>query len=438
MTATIRSSPQDEHLNNFRHHCRLFYQRSLSIHDSTPQPFPLQHQQPHSKKDSIANNNDDPAAVTKDTQEKSKIVLDALEHHIVNAHSEYVTEEFLEFLTSESVQPHLELLKACGLLPPVSVLHSSSFQPLLSSSPSSSSSSLGVLSSVSKDKDSFCKEKPVESDDSKKYSNHTIHDIPISHEILMKYVQIRNEERRYAHDQQMDQRRTYLNQLIKDLFVTNHPDHVCSEKFVKEKETDQNNNIVTTQLFLKNTKQQIQQFVSNYKQNIGTHSFLAGMRALMELQLKHDESIILWTFHGSTLSEVNISFDATQQDSTTTSRNKTNGGNYIKDAIDVLKSFMIFHENDIDASENGSGQTHETMVSFSIHYSISNSFLGHLLSGLPKTRDLHTKPAGKLVVLDRNMFGVRTNPKGDLDEDCWTSWMTMIPWSSSGFHCDIL
>jgi hypothetical protein len=440
MTAIMPSSPQDEHFNSFRHHCRLFYQRSLSIHDSTlqhPQPQQQkqkQQQQQQQQERSVQHNEEDSAAaiITAETQQESKIILEALEHHIVNAHSENLSEEFLEFLTRESVQPHLERLKACGLLP--SVLHSSSSQPLLSCSPSSSSSSLEIISSTCVDKEDVCHEEKA-----KNCSNNvTQNGIVMPHELLMKYVQIRNEERRNAHEKQMYQRQIYLNQLIQDLYQLNDPeDNVCSEEVVKEKVNGLNNNAVTTQLFLKTTKRQIQNFVSNYKHNIGTHSFLAGLRALIELQLKHDESIILWTFHGSTLTEVNL--DATQQDSTTTSWTKKNGGNYIKDAMDLLKAFMIYHENGPDESEKGSSQKLESTVSFHIDNGISNRFLGHLLIGLPKACDLHTKPAGKLTVLDNmDKDGIRKNPKGDQDEDYWASWMTMIPWSSSGFHCDIL
>mmetsp|Transcript_4661 Transcript_4661/g.8937 ORF Transcript_4661/g.8937 Transcript_4661/m.8937 type:complete len:440 (-) Transcript_4661:185-1504(-) len=439
MTATLPSSPQDEILKNFRRHCRLFYQRSLSIHDPTFHPCQLQDQQQLSKKDSNTNGNPTGTpAGTKGAHEESKIILDALEHHIVNAHFENITEEFLEFLTSESVQPHLERLKACGLLPSATLLQPSSTQPKLLSS-SSSSLSLPIISTASKEKSYSCKETTVETHEPSKCGNYKNMHTAMSHEVLMKYVEIRNEERRYAHEKQMNQRSIYLKQLIKDINKTNDPeDNFDSEKSVKEQHDIQNKHIVTSQLFLKNTKRQIQRFVSNYTHNIGTHSFLAGLRALMELQLKHDENIILWTFHGSTLSEVNVNSDATQEHSTTSWNKKVDGGHYIKDAIEMMKDFMRFHENDTDAYEKGCGQKHETILSFSIHNSMSNNFLGQLRSVLPKRHDLHTKPAGKLTVLDKDIFGVRKNPKGDQDEDYWTSWMMLIPWSSSGLHCDIL
>jgi len=235
---------------------------------------------------------------------------------------------------------------------------------------------------------------------------------------LAKYTEIRDQERRNAHQIQMMKRRAYLDKGIKNKL----PQQVSSPRMTMMATTMVGEHLVTSQAFLKHTRGIMKNFTKKYKNKVGTHSFLAGIRAMIEQQMKGDKIITLWTLNGSTLSEVNFS--------STNPSQKHNGEVYMEDAIELLSSFMLYYPND-DGAEKGTSQKYESMYSFFVHVSISNSFLRYMLSDLPSSHELHAKPTGSLGFVDSSI-GNRDNVDGSNDE-----YMGLIPWTQ-GLRCEIL
>jgi hypothetical protein len=180
--------------------------------------------------------------------------------------------------------------------------------------------------------------------------------------------------------------------------------------------------LVTSQAFLKHARGIITNFARKYKSKVGSHSLLAGIAAMMKHQIEEDKTITLWTLNGSTLSEVNFSSANPSQ--------KHNGEVYMEDAIELLSSFML-HYPDQDEAEKGMSQKYESMYSFFIHGSISNSFLRYMLSDLPSSHELHAKPTGKLHIA-HSSIGNRDNADGFNDE-----YTSLISWTQ-GLRCEIL
>eukprot|EP00979_Chaetoceros_neogracilis_P014447 scaffold4640_cov283-Chaetoceros_neogracile.AAC.24 len=345
--ASIRVSLQpqnyDQSIKNFSNHCMLYYEKSLSIHDSETTSDEDQEQ-----------------------LQASKIILDALEHQIINVHTDEITVEYRKFLESKDVHHHSEHLKSCGLF-----AEESRFKPKQVSTISSS----------------------------------------LTHQALAEYTKVRDLERRNAHQMQMTKRRIYLEQRIKGKFML----HVSSPRIMGE-------HLVTSQAFLKHARGIITNFVRKYKSKVGSHSLLAGIAAMMKHQIEEDKTITLWTLNGSTLSEVNFSSANPSQ--------KHNGEVYMEDAIELLSSFML-HYPDEDEAEKGTSQKYESMYSFFIHGSISNSFLRYMLSDLPSSHELHAKPTGKLHIA-HSSIGNRDNADGFNDE-----YTSLISWTQ-GLRCEIL
>jgi hypothetical protein len=217
----------------------------------------------------------------------------------------------------------------------------------------------------------------------------------------------------------MIKRRSYLDQVIKGKL----PQPVCASTNHYDK--TMGDYLVNSQAFLKHVRSGIALLTRNYKKHIGAHSFFAGLKAMIEKQLEEDKrgTCILWTLNGSTLSEVNFS--------SSDPSHKHNGEAYnMDDAIRLLSSFMLYYPNE-DRAEKASSQEHESMYSFFIHGSISNSFLRYILSDLPSSRDLHAKSTGIIDCKDTSI-GKRDNTDGVNDE-----YLGIIPWTQ-GLRCDIL
>merc|ERR1711862_321549 len=137
-------------------------------------------------------------------------------------------------------------------------------------------------------------------------------------------VKIRDNERRKAHELGMKLRfQTFYNilleqqqkqQQILSLDLNNNDDDNNNGKNNDNKKQQQ---LFTTLIFNMNTniKEQhkfnrsikyVNEFISLYKKNIGMHPIFAGMRKLLETQMKHNNNIIHWKFYSIAITE---SFD---------------------------------------------------------------------------------------------------------------------------------
>jgi hypothetical protein len=333
------------HLDNFSDHCRLYFQKSLSIGNV------------------ISQNEHD------EEYQACEVVLEALHHQLINIHEESISHEYKEFIMSEKVKKFSNQLQSCGLLVDQ--------EDLLLARPTTKTA-------------------------------HTQ-----DQQMLMEYSQIRDQQRRQAHKLQMEQRKTYLNKLMQAKLKTSSELPAFTDTTGQTMEGS-----VLSQEFLMRVRKIVKYFCRKYKDGIGTHSFLAGVKTMIEKQLASEE-VILWTFNGCTLSEASIS-------STDTNHEK-----YMDEAVELLNSFMAFNPNE-DRMEKAKGQEFESMYSFHTHTSISNPFLRYILSEFPPTGDLHARPAGSFEPMP-GATERRNNIDGDLDEHS----MSMLPWKQ-GLRCEIL
>ncbi len=315
------------HLDSFSNSCKFYFQRSLSI-------------------------GNDLSKTEKDEEYRAcEVVLEALEHQIINSHAETLSEEYKEFILSDRVTFFSDKLQACGL---------------------------------------FVNRENLQLET-------TTHD----QETLAKYTQIRDQQRRQAHKLQMEKRKKYLNKLMLASSVTEE----LGEDYVH------------SQAYLKEVRNIVKSFCKKYKGNIGTHSFLEGVNTLIDKQV-HGTEVILWTFNGYTLSEASVNLEDRNDDK------------YMDEAVSLLKSFMVSTPNE-DRIEKANDQEFESMYSFHIHNSISNSFLRYIANELPAKGDLHAKPSGNFEPLKGEIIS-RNNIDGKLDEN----FMSMLHFP--GFRCEIL
>mmetsp|Transcript_13859 Transcript_13859/g.20154 ORF Transcript_13859/g.20154 Transcript_13859/m.20154 type:complete len:231 (-) Transcript_13859:131-823(-) len=191
-----------------------------------------------------------------------------------------------------------------------------------------------------------------------------------------------------------------------------------------------NVNVVTSHVYLTNMRGKIRYFLQTYKSHLGTHAFLAGMKKLIEKQSKED-NIVSWTLNASTLSEVNFT------SSSSLSSKIHHGEDYMKDAVELLFSFVVpMSLENLSRAEEGKQKEFESLYSFHIHPAISNGYLKTLLAEFRKT-NLDARPTGTFEILLSNLKGkkknfvVRSNISGDMDEH-----ISFIDWSR--LHCDIL
>lgn len=362
MPETSPNSNHSDKLDQFSSHCRLYYQTSLSFHDSEM-------------------TNEQKSAI-----QASKCCLDALEHQIANAHEESLSLEYREFLNSKEVKEHSNHLAECGL----------------------------HITLPSEEDSSEDEEAP------KPILKHSL-----SHQELVEYSKIRDKERRNAHALQMEERRKYLDELIKKTFRKSKieaSDPNDSNILVTSLITESSLNSLNSREFLNQARSKIGSFSSKYKINVGTHSFFAGIKKLIEKQMENNDNCILWTFNSSTLSEVNHSCIGPTE--------KHNGETYMDEAVELLSLFLVsYHDESLrkEIDEN------EPMYSFYIQPSISNSFLSYILGSFPSSHELHAKGTGTFKVLDDGIIQ-RSNANGTNDESIY---FFMIPWLQN-LRCEIL
>ena len=330
------------HLDNFSNHCKCYFERSLQITNDASKP--------------------------KDCEEyqSSVVVLELLEHQLINVNEESQTDEYAQFLISDKVKKFSHQLQSCGLLT------------------------------------------QVEENDPSIKRNHVL-----DHQTLAKYTQIRDSERRKAHQLQMEERKLYLGKLIQSKLKTSLELTPSTTHPTKEKD-DAN---LFSHDFLKNVRKKAKSFCSNHIGSIGTHSFIGGVKKMIETQISSKE-VIIWTFNGSILTESALSSI------------ESNHEQYINEAIELLNSFMVFNTNE-DRVENAKVQKNESLFSFHINASISNASLRYILSEFPSASDLHAKPAGTFGPIP-GASEKRKNIDGKLDE--YVSFISC----NQGLRCEIL
>ena len=188
---------------------------------------------------------------------------------------------------------------------------------------------------------------------------------------IIELMSIRNEERRKAHQDGMKRRCKELHKIMDQINVS--------------KQNDED-------LFI-----HMKKFVTSYKQNIGFHSVFAGMRNLLESQIKNERQTIQWKFDSVTITE---SFDNTT----------INSKEYFKQVASIFSSYLVRvegegEENDIDLNGN--------MLCWKVMPSMNKRRIRKILNYLPQKRELYAKPTGTLT---------QTEIVRNVDKDCWYFW----------------
>lgn len=261
--------------------------------------------------------------------------------------------------------------------------------------------------------------------------------------ILLKYIQMRDSQRRIAHLAQMIRRADMLKDSImyfeKKTIQSSDEGESTTLFFCGDMESMQLENqneslklIATRRCHLKRIKTTLRRFVSLYKCHIGSHSFLAGILQLLQTQLSQDGlQILLWTFNGTILSENSLSTGSTSDESS----GYNNADQYVRDAIELLLSFMVRipeaeASSDVEAGDAGNNEDsrkpkisdhHESFLTFYINPTMSNYTLKCLKDELPLLKNLHAKPTGKISITNQKesrteLALFRSNIKGELDK----------------------
>lgn len=223
------------------------------------------------------------------------------------------------------------------------------------------------------------------------------------------YTQIRDALRRKSHKMAMMQRQSSLYELLSDNKHSNSSGDVTNST-----------QYLTRQKHVKHAMSTIEQFVRKYKENIGSHSFLAGLYRLIDNQLhpKSKTDIVQWNFKGSVLTE------ACQMN------NEGDTEAYARDATHVLFSFLVINDADVEGGSvniDANEDIQEPILSFQIDKFISDNNLRRILSVLPNPKHLDARATGSVEVFDDNCIEkvqARMNIDGHLDE-AWPWWQEL-------------
>ncbi len=308
---------------------------------------------------------------SEDKIQASRVVLDALEHQLGNAPDTELSNDHRDFLKSERAKKYENELRSSGLY-------------------------IGI-----EEIGQYC------SDDEQPVGKVKSYYKP--QEILLEYSKVKDEERRLAHITKMKERRETLH----NLFLKHSGDaKSTSTRFLGEFD-------VTTQKYLTHVCCRVQKFVCRYKNNIGSHSLLAGIGRIVKEQIKMNDEVCFWSFNSSVISE--SCFGSLQNQ---------DGKSYMEDAVSVLTSFLIYNpEQDIEANDDGDT---EEFITFHVHPMISNSFLKYILAEIPSSLD--AKPTGRCGSRESsNQPLVRANLTGQFDE---SAYLSIVQWTKS--FCEIL
>ncbi len=289
-----------------------------------------------------------------------------------------------------------------------------------------------------------------------------------SYLLLQQYTKLRDVIRRHAHQNAMLHRQ---NSLLDLLSLSAASASANADNSTRTARVAEVNNVHRTLSI-------IRKFVYKYRSNIGSHSFLAGLHRLVELQLRPKSSpanacrssndpfyIVRWRFNGSVLTEACRPNNYGKNNM----KDENDDGNdlaYTHDAIEVLFSFLIRIVDDIDIESGQVGSTvpiideaddnmgfddsstkellsSELILSFEIDKHISNNTLQRIFAILPDPKCLDARATGQVEVVEdasssvdemgvtRNQHLVpRQNVNGEEDEQ----W----PWFSRLEFCIVL
>ncbi|CAB9524382.1 expressed unknown protein [Seminavis robusta] len=217
-----------------------------------------------------------------------------------------------------------------------------------------------------------------------------------------KWVQIRTEERQLAHQVNMRERLHKLESILQEFLLQQQPQQQPQQQ--QQQPQDDNDSFLTTRQQVIMIKQTLRLFVHNYHADcIASHSLMAGMRHILELQLDKNEDApcIVWTFDANVISEAIVA--------------QTQGASsaYIKEALHALLVFLVYQEPQKDPEHNNNN-THQRMLQFAVEPSLSDKTLTQILQVLPRPHELHARPTGKYNTPAQGL--VRTNVDGELDE----------------------
>lgn len=286
------------------------------------------------------------------------------------------------------------------------------------------------------------------------------HDDPSSLLLIEQYTKLRDAVRRRAHHTAMLHRHNSLLDLLSQssASATSNADHlITSSRMTKVND-------------MQHTLSIIQNFVNKYRSNIGSHSFLAGLHRLVELQLTQKKRndpfyIIRWNFNGSVLTEACRSKYYGQRNLKDT-RNEDDEDDleYAHDAVAVLSSFLIRVNGDSDIESRGIGSIvsivdddndameldgstineglPEQTLSFEIDKGISNNNLKRILATLPDPKRLEARATGHVEVVDASSSVTNNGmackqplvPRKNVDGDEDEQW----PWFSRIEFCIVL
>jgi len=194
-------------------------------------------------------------------------------------------------------------------------------------------------------------------------------------EALEQLLAIRAEERKQAHEVKMIERHHMLQDILVEL------------SSLEDKKEDDTQAFVTTRNDLRRIRRTIREFVRKYHGSaIASHPFLAGMRKALRMQVGVNadvpvECAVVWTLDSAVLTEA-----------VKTKKCGAGGDDgYIRDAVDMILSFMMWKQNDANETPNYN-------LTFEVSPILSDRSLDKLLEVLPKEKNLHGRPTGSFDV----------------------------------------
>jgi len=179
----------------------------------------------------------------------------------------------------------------------------------------------------------------------------------------------------------------------------------------------------------------VNEFISLYKKNIGMHPIFAGMRKLLETQMKHNNNIIHWKFYSIAITESfdnNNNMNDNNYNNIYSDYNIDDSNNkaimsYFQKVCNMFFSFlMLVSDDEVDHDDkedeekkidsNNDHHTGNILLFWKVKESFNKRKMRKLLNCFPHERDIYTKPTGKFIITDR----VRnSNSSSSNEKDFW-------------------